>query len=110
MATNASRSEDTPFKTTVSFCAQVYSLDVVKKAAYRMLGHCAVDISAEGEWIHCALLCDPSDQENTEKLKAQLTKEVLDQDLRRIVAAETEPLRNAILGFAFSRTSLQEEP
>jgi hypothetical protein len=33
---------------------------------------------------------------------------VLDQDLRASIARETEPVRNAVLALAFSRTGLQE--
>lgn len=92
------------------FSADVYSIDVVKKAAYRMLEHFSCDIQLEANLIWCRLTRrrDLSAQE-VEKLKAAFHDEVLDQDLRRLIRDETEPTRNAILAYAFSKTGLQSE-
>ena len=38
---------------------------------------------------------------------AAFKNEVLDQDLRSIIAKETEATRNAVLAFALSKTGLQ---
>ena len=47
-------------------------------------------------------------QNDLEAAERELRAEVLDQDLRASIARETEPVRNAILALAFSRTGLQE--
>ena len=52
----------------------------------------------------------PSDGLQLEpSIEALFRREVLDQNLRLAIEAETEPLRTAILGLAFSRTGLQGE-
>jgi DNA-binding FrmR family transcriptional regulator len=47
------------------------------------------------------------DSAAAEKAVRELQAEVLDQDLRATISRETEPMRNAILALAFSRTGLQ---
>jgi His-Xaa-Ser system protein HxsD len=92
---------------TVIFSSEVYSLETVKKAAYRLSDLMSVDIALQGDDIVCVLHFDPklSDAE-TERVISSLRTEVIDQDLRAIVGAETAPIRNAILGYAFSKTGL----
>lgn len=55
---------------------------------------------SEGQ-IVCHL--KPEAGEDTERLVRDFRREVLDQDLRLEIEAKTEPLRNMILGLAFSR-------
>lgn len=45
----------------------------------------------------------PEADEDAEALVRDFRREVLDQDLRLEIEAKTEPLRNMILGLAFSR-------
>lgn len=91
----------------VSFPLDVYDLTTIKKAAYRLLDTNAVDIRTSKTSIECRVLFDKAISEAEAHLVNQrLRKAVLDQDLRSIAAAETEPMRNAILGFAFSGTPL----
>ena len=87
--------------------SRVYSLTAVKKAAYRLLNHFAATISCEGDNIVCFLTFTgvPSDERRSTIL-ADFMKEVLDQDLREQVRAETEGVRNLILGYAFSKTGI----
>lgn len=92
----------------VCFSADVYSLAVVKKAAYRFTDVGAVEIATRDNEIVCTLyFVQPRTQQDLRRVVNDLRTEVLDQDLRAMVAAETEALRNAILGYAFSKTGLQ---
>lgn len=94
--------------TTVSFPTNVYRLDVIKKAAYPLSGLCAIDIALGEADIVCTLTFNPPrNRREVEDVVAGLKREVLDQDLRRMISEETAPLRNAILAYALSKTGLQ---
>ena len=88
----------------VAFSAAVFSLEVVKKAAYRLSGRAAIDIQLREGTIICLI---SSSGGAPEELANELRVEVLDQDLRKLVAEETAPTRNAILAYALSKTGLQ---
>ncbi len=92
------------------FSAEAFSLETVKKSAYRILDRFSDDIRVEGTVIMCHLeFRTPVSQEQAKNTVMDFRDEVLDQDLRQIVAEETAPMRNAILAYAFSRTGLQRE-
>lgn len=94
---------------TLVFSLQVYSIETIKKAAYRFSDVLSIDISLRSGEIECALhfLSDPKEEEQAERIVAAFKNEVLDQDLRSIIAKETEATRNAVLAFALSKTGLQ---
>ena len=46
-------------------------------------------------------------QDEKAALQREFRNEVLDQDLREVIGAETAGVRNAVLAYAFSRTGLQ---
>lgn len=94
---------------TIRFSSSVYNIDTIKKAAYRFTDRCSFDLSREGEDVLCRLVLKP-DVAITDQsaLVAEFKNEVLDQDLRRSIADETAPVRNAILAYAFSKTGLQD--
>lgn len=94
-------------KIDVSFDSAVYSLDAVKAACYRFLDRFVAEIELGENKVLCHLTFDDTVSDaavnaNLENLK----KEVLDQDLRIRLKAETEPVRNLILAHAFSKTGL----
>ncbi|HZS46077.1 MAG TPA: His-Xaa-Ser system protein HxsD [Blastocatellia bacterium] len=92
----------------VAFSTEVFSLDVIKRAAYRIADIAVVDIDAKPGEIVCTLnFHHPQTDEDAQRLINDFKLEVLDQDLRAAIAKETEPMRNAILGYAFSKTGLQ---
>lgn len=97
---------------TVTFDQKVYSLNVVKKALYRHLQAFTSDISIADEQIHCLLtFASPMTEKEGLQLANELKKEVLDQDLRKRLQAETEAVRNVILAHTFSKTGLiKNEP
>jgi His-Xaa-Ser system protein HxsD len=104
-----SAGSDIGTSTRVTFDARVYALPVIKKAAYRLLRSFDTEITQEGDTWICALrFAGPTSADAVEGAERDLRAEVLDQDLRGSIARETEPVRNAILALAFSRTGLQE--
>jgi His-Xaa-Ser system protein HxsD len=96
--------------TRVTFDARVYALPVIKKAAYRLLRSFDTEITQEGDTWICTLRFagPPTSADALERAERELRAEALDQDLRASIARETEPVRNAVLALAFSRTGLQE--
>jgi His-Xaa-Ser system protein HxsD len=94
---------------TLGFSSQVYSVESIKKAAYRFSDLLSIDIVPHGEDVECVLhfLSDPRDEDHIDRIVAAFKNEVLDQDLRAIIARETEAMRNAILAYALSNTGLQ---
>lgn len=92
----------------VDFDSRVYALDVVKKAAYRFLKVFVTEISVQGElWVCKLTFVDGVDAPAVQRAVLNFQSEVLDQDLRASVSRETEPLRNAVLALAFSRSGLE---
>lgn len=93
---------------TLVFSSQVYSIETIKKAAYRYSDVLSVDIIPRSGEIECGLhfLSVPNEEEQV-RIVAAFRNEVLDQDLRSIIAKETEATRNAVLAFALSKTGLQ---
>jgi len=91
---------------TLVFSSQVYSTETIKKAAYRCSDVLSVDIIPRSGEIECILhfLSEPKEEE---RIVAAFRNEVLDQDLRSVIAKETEATRNAVLAFALSKTGLQ---
>jgi His-Xaa-Ser system protein HxsD len=86
--------------------SSVYSLDAVKKAAYRFSDRFAADISATPDQIICDLTYAPGLGEGEQaSMVAEFRKELLDQDLRETIGRETAAVRNAILAVAFSPVS-----
>lgn len=90
----------------VRFAPGLYTIDAVKRAAYRFTDRVAIDIQPDADGISCVLRA-LSPKSDLTALENQFRNEVLDQDLRISIAKETEPLRNLVLSLAFSKTGLQ---
>lgn len=87
---------------TLAFAREAFDLDAIKAAAYRLSDRLSVDIELSEPNIVCTL--HPlSAVEDPQTLAHVFRTEVLDQDLRRKIAAETAPLRNLVLSLAFSK-------
>src|SRR5262245_28785723 len=92
-----------PGTESIRFSSAVFSLDTVKKAAYRFLDRFSTDFRVEGDDVICVVtFLRPSSLEVVQSTIAAFRIEVLDQDLRQKVAAETSSARNAVLALAFS--------
>lgn len=90
----------------------IYSLDCIKRSAYRFTDRFALDLRVDGNTAHCTLIFNAeASDEVMDHVVATFQKELLDQDLRSVVRAETKDIRNLILAHAFSRTGLiADEP
>lgn len=91
----------------LTFDGKVVSVIAIKKAAYKYVRSFSADIAMEGDRINCQLtFSSPVSEEEAGRLVEDFKKEVLDQDLRERLKAETEAVRNVILAYAFSKTGL----
>lgn len=89
------------------FDERIYSIEAVQKAAYRFIHLFTMDMKLNEGEIHCTLT--PSQEHSVDGLKhyvSEFKKEILDQHLRLKIKAETEDVRNLILGIAFSNSGL----
>ena len=83
----------------------VYRLSAVKKAAYRLGDRCFVRIEQlPGGGIRVGLTAK-SEKVPLHALEGEFRNELLDQDLREIIAEETGRVRNLLLAHAFSGVS-----
>jgi His-Xaa-Ser system protein HxsD len=98
-----------PVCRTLVFSSEVYSIETIKKAAYRLSDVLSIDITPRSSEVECILhfLSDPKDEDHVQRIVDTFKNEILDQDLRAIIARETEATRNSVLAFALSRTGLQ---
>jgi len=88
--------------------SEAFSWVSLKKTAYRFSGRCSFDFQTDGKEIICKLLFPrPQSHQAVASIELGFRNELLDQDLRDLIAEETTPLRNAILAFAFSKTGIQ---
>jgi His-Xaa-Ser system protein HxsD len=91
----------------IYFDKDAFSLNAIKKAAYRFIDKFSMDLKIEESKYFCTLRFNENKTENSANLiLEEFRKEVLDQDLRELIKAETEDIRNLILAHAFSKTSL----
>jgi His-Xaa-Ser system protein HxsD len=87
--------------------SQVYSLEAIEKAAYRFIDRFAAVISTKNEQFILELTFDAKHEVKADRILADFKKELLDQNLRFKIKAETEPMRNLILAYTFSKSGLQ---
>lgn len=95
-----------PETASVDFDAAVYRLEAIKKAAYRLGARCYCNIELVGTSCVRVTITPKSSAEDLSSLVSELRNEALDQELREVVAKETEAIRNLIVLQAFSKTSL----
>lgn len=89
--------------------SSIYSLDAIKKAAYRFVDRAAPAFAVRGDSIACTFSFPrPVSQVSADALVRDFQTELLDQDLRERVANETAAMRNAILALAFSAAKRPE--
>ncbi len=91
----------------LTFDTNAVSIDSVKKAAYRLIDHFSTEFVLDGSKLTTFLRFGAGKSEEViEAIMDEFRKEVLDQDLRASIKAETSGVRNLILAHAFSRTGL----
>ena len=89
---------------------RVYSLEAVKKTAYKFAAVTSVIIEPKTDNVISVLFnfAEVHGRGNPERIISDFCNELLDQDLREIIKRETTPVRNLILAHAFSNSSLVE--
>lgn len=93
----------------LEFDIQVYSIEAAQKAAYRLLNYFTLDIQLNANQLVCILNSNQGiSKEGFEFSVQEFKKNILDEELRLKIRKETEPIRNLVLGVAFSRTGLQK--
>lgn len=95
-----------PASFDVAFPLAMFNLEAVKRAAYVLMARASIAFDVTNIEIHCTVT-PASVKELASLIERDFRREVVDQDLRISIEARTEPMRNAILGLTFSRTSLQ---
>jgi len=84
-----------------------YSIEAVQKASYRFIDRLTVLITPTAGQIVCEIESVANTNKPFDEMLADFKRELLDQQLRSQIKAETEPVRNLILALAFSRSRLQ---
>ena len=87
------------------FDRNVYRLTAVKKAAYKY-GNIFRIMIEEADGFILASLKAASSNNDPEEAVGSFCNEVLDQELREEIAAETNGIRDLLLAHTFSKTSL----
>ena len=91
----------------VTLDTRIYSLEAIKRTAYKFANRSSVLLSAKDE-VSLTVIFNFVGKENScpDEVIADFCNELLDQDLRDLVKRETAPIRNLILAHALSRSSL----
>lgn len=86
----------------------IYCLEVVQKASYRFIDRLTILISKAAGQVICEIEPVLGATAHLDEHVANFKRELLDQQLRKQIKDETEPARNLILAYAFSRSGLQK--
>ncbi|GAA0251042.1 His-Xaa-Ser system protein HxsD [Pseudomonas rhodesiae] len=98
------------FSHKLLFDERLYDAQVLQKAAYRSINVLTVDITSDGKQFVCALSSNIGmDEQSFLSAVQEFKKDALDYQLRHRLAVETQPIKNLILGLAFSKTGLISE-
>lgn len=91
----------------VELPSSVFNIEAAKRAAYVMMRRVTVIFEDSSSGVRCVLNGIAVPSETADLLERDFRRELIDQDLRMSIEAKTQPMRDAILGLAFSRTGLQ---
>lgn len=98
------------FFQSLSFGKQLYDVTALQKAAYRSMNALTVEMVIEGDDFLCQLSANIGVDESTFLMAVQeFKKDALDYQLRHRLDNETKPIKNFILGLAFSKAGLGSE-
>jgi len=90
----------------VAFDISVYRLTAIKKAAHKFGDRFHILIRPTTDGRVEAVLKAKTSLADPKRVVGEFCNEVLDQELRELVAQETQAVRDLILAHAFSKTSL----
>jgi His-Xaa-Ser system protein HxsD len=103
---DGSRIDASAKEIAIELDSTIYRLSAVKKAAYKFGNHFHVKLlPTTGQWVR-VVLTPKAPTDTLDHWAGEFCNEVLDQELREVVAQETEPVKNLLLAQAFSATSL----
>jgi His-Xaa-Ser system protein HxsD len=92
---------------TISVDSRLYSIDVVQRAAFRCTDWASFQFSVGSDTVLIVTATvKPSIGIADREIESRFHNELLDQQLRQRVAAETKTERDLILAYAFSNTKL----
>jgi His-Xaa-Ser system protein HxsD len=92
----------------VSFDSQSVDPSSIKRAAYKFTDQCSADLQISEEKIVCVFdFKNEVSEEEFRDFSIEFRNEVLDEGLRAEISAQTEPVRNLILAYAFSNAGLE---
>ncbi|MBU0807801.1 MAG: His-Xaa-Ser system protein HxsD [Gammaproteobacteria bacterium] len=95
---------------TFLFDERLYDAQVLQKAAYRSINSLMVEITPSAGQFICVVSANIGvDEPSFLSAVQEFKKDVLDYQLRHRLNAETQPIKNLILGLAFSKTGLISE-
>lgn len=98
------------FSYKLVFDERLYVVQVLQKAAYRSMNSLTVDIGVNGGQFICAFSSNIGvDESSFLHAVQEFKKDVIDYQLRHQLSTETQPIKNLILGLAFSKTGLISE-
>ncbi|MFB3305001.1 His-Xaa-Ser system protein HsxD [Pseudomonas sp. AMR01] len=98
------------FSHKLLFDERLYDAQVLQKAAYRSINALTVDLTLDEGHFVCALSSNIGvDEQSFLSAVQEFKKDALDYQLRHRLAVETQPIKNLILGLAFSKTGLISE-
>lgn len=92
---------------SIEFGPNEFRAEAYKRAAYVMMDKVACSIRTSDLGTVCEL--ELLSEAPSHLIVRDFRREVLDQDLRISIEAQTEPMRNLILGLAFSRVGRDDE-
>lgn len=97
---------------TLDIDTRVYRICAVKKAAYRVAHKCTIALGApDGDTLPLSVSFRPGTTDEAVDRALQLFhRQLLDEELRATIHAETDALRALILAQAYSRANLIEHP
>jgi His-Xaa-Ser system protein HxsD len=100
----ARSSSDNENTIALEFDRKIFDIETLKRAALKFTGSASFSFSFHDESIVVAVnFLTSGNSADAQKFVNEFNIEVLDQDLRRKVAAETEEVRNLILANVFSK-------
>lgn len=94
----------------LAFDQSTVSTTSVQKACYRFLEQITAVLEVVDDKLCCSMeFKTATGLQNKIEFEQRFRDEVLDNVLREKISLETEGLRNLVLGFAFSRSGIQDE-
>jgi His-Xaa-Ser system protein HxsD len=94
----------------ISFDTRAVDLNSIKRTAYKFTDQCAIDLQVGKDEVICVVdFKNELSEKEFKNFSIEFRNDVLDEELRADIAAQTEAVRNLILAYAFSKTGLEDD-